>query len=361
MTPLNYDNQSCPHCGKPLADGEDVVVCPVCATPQHRECWMQAGHCANDSLHASGYVWQKEKTEPQAQTTESGGRVCHICGSENPADSLHCGNCGALFGQEQRQESDGPKRCGYCNTVNDSDANHCKNCGAPLTVQGGFFTNNPYLANSGIAEDELIGETKAGDLALYVQASSRRYLPKFKRFAKGKKLSFNFAAFFFAPYWFFYRKLYKPGIFFIILFATVSLMLSGVSTDITAAADEYLSKYGTFDYADATEEEIAAYEAELTKADEELFEKIRKPVLIIAGVNFGMSLICALSANYLYYKKILADMKMINDSVREENMRKMMITRRGGLSPLAFAASLLGYNTLINVLIYAADFIMNSF
>ena len=84
-------------------------------------------------------------------------------------------------------------------------------------------------------------------------------------------------------------------------------------------------------------------------------------MLIISGVNFAMSLICALSADYLYYKKILEDMKTISDSVKDENMRKIMIARRGGLSPLAFAASLLGYNMLINVLIYAADFIMNSF
>lgn len=358
---MNYDNQSCPHCGKPFADGEDVVVCPVCATPQHRECWMQAGHCANDSLHASGYVWQRERNQKKEEPVQnsSGAKVCHICGSENPEDSLHCGNCGALFGENQN--SDEPKKCGYCNTVNDSDANHCKNCGAPLNSQGGFFMNNPYLADTGIAEDELIGENKAGDLALYVQASSRRYLPKFKRFAKGKKISFNLAAFFFAPYWFFYRKLYKPGAFFTVLFVTVSLMLSGLSTQVTAAADEYLAKYGTFDYATATEAEIAAYEDELTKADDELYKKVRKPLLIIAGVNFAMSLIAALSADYLYYKKILADMKIISDSVREENMRKIMITRRGGLSPLAFAASLFGYNALVNALIYAAEMLMNSF
>ena len=360
---MNYDNQSCPHCGNSLADGEDVVVCPVCATPQHRECWMQAGHCANDSLHASGFVWQKEKShinKEQAAPNNSDAKVCHICGSENPSDSLHCGNCGALFG-EADADPNAPKRCGYCSTVNDSDANHCKNCGAPLNAQGGFFTNNPYLAGTGIAEDELIGKNKAGDLALYVQASTRRYLPKFKKFSKGKKISFNFAAFFFAPYWFFYRKLYKAGAFFIVMFAAVSLMLSGLSAQVTEAADEYIGKYSTFDYESATEEEIAAYEEEIIKSGDELYKKIRKPVLIISGVNFAMSLICALSADYLYYKKILADMKIISDSAKDENMRKIMIARRGGLSPLAFAASLLGYNMLINVLIYAADFIMNSF
>lgn len=357
---MNYDNQSCPHCGKRFAEGEDVVVCPVCATPQHRECWMQAGHCANDSLHASGFVWQKEReTKTENPVTEnSDSAVCHICGSENPSDSLHCGNCGALLGENADADS---KKCSYCGTQNDSDAKHCKNCGAPLGMQNGFFTNNPYLANTDIAPDELIGGNKAGDIAFYVQASSRRYLPKFKRFSKGKKLSFNFAAFFFAPYWFFYRKLYKAGAFFTVLFVTASLMLSGLTADISAAADEYLAKFNSFDYTTATEEEIAAFEEEMTKADSETMLRIRKPLLIVAGVNVGMSLICALCADWLYYKKILADMKIINDSVRDENMRKMTIARRGGLSPLAFAASLFGYNALVNTLIYAADMIMNNF
>ncbi len=353
---MNYENQTCPHCGKPLAEGEDIVVCPVCATPQHRECWMQSGHCANDSLHASGFVWQKEKININ-QEKPADVRVCHICGSENPSDSLHCGNCGALFGESES----GPKRCAYCGQENDGDARHCKNCGAPLIENAGFFSNNPYLAGTGIAEDELIGENKAGDVALFVQASTRRYLPKFKRFAKGKKLSFNFAAFFFAPYWFFYRKLYKAGAFFIVVFATVSLMLSGVSTQITAAADEFVNAYGAFDYTAATEAEIAAFEQEFEKASEEFYEKIKKPALISGGVTFALNLICALCADYLYYKKLVADMKLISDSVREDNLRKVMITRRGGLSPLAFAASLFGYNAFTSLLVYAADFIINTF
>ncbi len=362
MNPLNYENQPCAHCGNPLREGEDVVVCPVCATPQHRECWMQAGHCANDELHSSGYVWKKENINHTAKIkeTESTNRVCHICGSENPSDSLHCGNCGALFG-ESENKSEIPKQCAYCGTVNDSDARHCKNCGAPLVSGGGFFTENPYLRDTGLADDEMIGENTAGDLALFVQASSRRYLPKFKRFAKGKKLSFNFAAFFFAPYWFFYRKIYKAGAFFTVMFVAASLMLSGLSTDISETAYQFTEKYGTFDYEAATEEEILAYEDELLKASEKFYNEIKNPVLIVAGVTFAMNLICALCADYLYYKKILADMKIINDSVKDKNMKKMMIARRGGLSPLAFAASLLGYNSLINILVYFADMIMTSF
>lgn len=360
---MNYENLTCAHCGKPMHDGEDIVVCPVCATPQHRECWMQTGHCANDSLHASGYVWKREnpvyENKTETDSASSNSKVCHICGSENPNDSLHCGNCGALFG-ENKSENRNPV-CVHCGTHNDSDARHCKNCGAPLLAQGEFFNTNPYMGKSEFKEDDIIAGEKAGDLAMFIQASSHRYLRKFKRFADGKKLSINFAAFFFAPYWFFYRKLYKAGAFFVVFFAAVSMMVSGISAEVAVVANEYLEKYEAFNYETATAEEIAAFQSDFEKDTEEFSKKIRKPVLILAAVNLGMSLIAALVADRLYYKKVLEDMKLISENVKIDNMRKLMIARKGGLSPLAFAASVFGYNTLVNLMVYAADFITNSF
>lgn len=353
---VNYENLTCQHCGKQMHDGEDIVVCPVCATPQHRECWMQAGHCANDALHASGYVWQREnknQSTKKEHEVSDGSIVCHICGSENPDDSLHCGNCGALFGEK---ENTNPV-CSFCGTNNDSDARHCKNCGAPLNAQKAVFNENPYLRKSEFKADDLIAGQKAGDISIFVQASSHRYLKKFRRFADGKKFSFNFAALLFAPYWFFYRKLYKAGAFFVVLFATVSLMLTGLSTDVAIVADEFLGSYGVFDYENATEEEILAYEKEVTNASKEFFNKAKKPLAIIAAVNLGMSLIAALVADRLYYKKVFEDMKLISDAVREENMKRLMLARKGGLSAFGFALSVLGYNMFVNLMVYAADFI----
>lgn len=355
---MNYENQTCPYCGNPLREGEDVVVCPVCATPQHRECWMQNGHCANDERHASGFVWERE--ENKAQETEENNKVCPACGSENPRDSLHCGNCGMLFGGNEGNASQ-PKQCAFCGRNNDSDALHCKYCGAPFSNQNAFFAGSPYMAGTGMAADEKIGENNAGDIAIYVQASSRRYLPKFKRFESGKKLSFNFAAFLFAPYWFFYRKLYKAGVFFLVLFVTSSMLLSGFQEQILTASDAYINAINAFDIENATDEELAAMEKEAMRLNSEFFNKVKKPTLIIAAVSTVLRLICALTADIFYYKKIVADMKLINDSVREENLRKMMMAKRGGLSALAFTASLLGESMLISILIYAADLLKNSF
>lgn len=324
---------------------------------------MENGHCANDSFHASGFVWNGESTkaDPVEETTApSDSKICHVCSSENPDDALHCGNCGALFGETEKSDNDN-KTCAFCGRENDSDALHCKYCGAPVGTNNPYVNDNPYLAGTGIAPDELLGGFKASDVATYTQASSKRYLPKFKKFAKGKKLSFNFAAFFFAPYWFFYRKMYKAGVFFIALFVTATLLLSGYSTELMNYSDEYIGVMYGIDYETATEEELTEHYQDLEKASNEFVAKAKKPLLIITGVDIILHLICALIADRLYYSKLLSDLKLIDENVKEPNMRKLMIARKGGLSPFAFAASLAGQSMLIQLVASGADMITNIF
>lgn len=353
---MNYENAPCPVCGRPLAEGDDVVVCPVCATPQHRECWMENGRCANDDLHASGYIWNKNSSanyeEPAVTEEPSDVKVCHVCNSENPADALHCGNCGALFGQTQEPVS---KKCAFCGKENSDDALHCNQCGAPLNIPSG---NAGYIAGTDIPANEKIGENTAGDLATYVQASAHRYIKKFKKIESGKKFSFNFAAFFFAPYWFFYRKLYKAGAFFLVAFVTASILLSGLTGQITTAVEEYsvnVTELGI--YEEMTDEQLEEIAPQMEKYASEMIAKTKNPLLITAAVALVLRLICALAANRLYYKKILDDLKLISETVQASHMRRMMIAHKGGLAPLAFAASLLGETMLINILYYTADFI----
>ena len=355
---MNYENTTCPVCGKPLSEGDDVVVCPVCATPQHRECWMANGRCANDDLHSSGYVWKKEnysaeetKTEAYVYENADDVKICHICGSECPGDALHCGNCGALFGQDEKQD----KKCAFCGSENADNARHCNQCGAPLG--GAFFGGNARVAGTDISADEKIGKNSAGDIATYVQASSHRYIRKFKRIEDGQKLSFNFAAFFFAPYWFFYRKLYKAGAFFLVAFVTASILLSGFTGQISAAVEEYSSKIAYLGGESITEEQMAELEPEIQQYMTELYTQIKKPMLISGAVTLILKLICALVADILYYKKVTEDLKAISETVPDFQVRRLIIARKGGLSALAFMASVFGESMLIYALYSIADFI----
>lgn len=356
---MNYENQSCPGCGKPFEDGDDIVVCPVCATPQHRECWMENGKCANDELHASGYVWEKGNTAGHESAVEQENpdvRICHVCNSENPSDALHCGNCGALFEEQEKQEICSPK-CIYCGNDNPEGSRHCNQCGAPLpgnTDYGGSVIN-PYIAGTRITADEKIGENTAEYLAYYVKTGAGNYVPKFQKFENGKKLSFNWAALLFAPYWFFYRKLYKAGFFALIVFVTASMLLSGYSNAVYDAYVEYSESVYSYNYMGATEEELAEIEDELAEETDEFYAKAKKPMLIIAAVNLILRLACALSADKIYYQKICKDMKVVRNADTEERIKKSMAAVKGGTSSIAFILSLVGENVLINILSYAAD------
>lgn len=374
MIPVNYENQVCPGCGKAFGGDDDIVVCPECATPQHRECWKSEGRCVNESLHSSGYVWKNEEiasdntaepeaeAEPQNRYDNGKTRVCHVCGSENPVEIMHCGNCGALLGESGNGRG------------------------------SGFFNSTGYVAGTDIPSDEKIGRNDAGELALYLRTSAGRYIKKFKRFESGKKFSFNFAALFFSPYWFFYRKLYKPGIFLLVALVTLNIFnyaAGNVLSDrldenleaikplspFMAAFEEYGELYSSGEYTIEDEEILAAsgkvtdeLEKVILNSDEiakNYSSQVTEIGLITAAslacdcLPFLLSLACAFIADRLYYKKILADMKEIDRSAgaHEDSKRKMLIFRKGGLAPLAFAGSLLGENVLVYAIYYAADFI----
>lgn len=46
----------CPVCRKKFTDTDDIVVCPECGTPHHRECYLNNGKCALEEIHAH-YKW----------------------------------------------------------------------------------------------------------------------------------------------------------------------------------------------------------------------------------------------------------------------------------------------------------------
>ena len=340
---MKYENSRCPVCGKPLLETEDVVVCPDCATPQHRACWMQNGQCANAAAHGTDFVWQPDPAPAQAADAPQGDVVlCPHCGSENPKDALHCGNCGALFGET------GPKICSYCGKENDDDALHCKYCGAPLTFGFGTppFRGDPNAAGLPFDASERIGEHSAEELAAFVQPSAARYLTKFRRFARGKGFSFNWAALLFTPFWFFYRKLYKAGVLFLLLFAVIPLLTVSLQQQIVEAVTPYY---------EALNGDTQPSDEEAMRMLTEIGEKTVRPVAIISGIHALLHLLGALTADRIYYKKILDDLALLQEQGVDETTGRFLIARRGGVSILNFLFSFLALELLSQLLYSLAD------
>ena len=50
---LKTDGATCVRCHAYLFDDDDVVYCPVCGAPHHRDCYNELGHCALEALHGT--------------------------------------------------------------------------------------------------------------------------------------------------------------------------------------------------------------------------------------------------------------------------------------------------------------------
>ena len=50
---LNIEDKQCQLCNAYLFEDDDVVFCPECGAPHHRECYNSLGHCALEHLHGT--------------------------------------------------------------------------------------------------------------------------------------------------------------------------------------------------------------------------------------------------------------------------------------------------------------------
>ena len=64
-----YDNKVCDGCSEIMLEGDDIVVCPECGTPQHRECYNKNNECVNAHLHAEGFDWRQAHAEASESET----------------------------------------------------------------------------------------------------------------------------------------------------------------------------------------------------------------------------------------------------------------------------------------------------
>ena len=58
---LNEKGLSCAGCKAYLFEEDDIVYCPVCGAPHHRECYNRTGHCALEELHGTENEYDAEK------------------------------------------------------------------------------------------------------------------------------------------------------------------------------------------------------------------------------------------------------------------------------------------------------------
>lgn len=299
-----YEGAVCPACGQAFSKEDDVVVCPSCGTPHHRACWMRAGHCANADQHAQGFTWRQPNQETfSGETQAPEAAFCPRCGAENPRDTLFCPRCGQPLGAQPA--GGGPV--------------------APSFAQG-------YGAAGNVPPDETIDGIPAQSVAAYVRTATQSYVPKFLRMDRTeKRVGWNWAAFFFSPFWFFYRKLYAAG-------AVVVSLLLALSVAFAGPLEAYMDAYLRLNEAILQQSQAAADAAMAA------LQGAMPLAALFLGIQLVLHIVCALVADRLYFHKTMGDLHALSEQALEPAAYQLQLLRRGGASLLFGFGSYLLYD-----------------
>lgn len=374
---MRYNGNICDGCHEPLLNNEDIVVCPECATPQHRHCYDKEDKCVNAHLHGTDFIWQgeiNEKTSAESSTLvnqhrdeeKAGEIICPNCNMSNPKGSEICRNCGMKFTMfginivESLHESQNPQSHrsvpdnnapkyeppfsvgtgeGFDNTSTQDPP--AESSAEPEFGSAEFFSNESNIFKGPYPDEDYTCGVKTNTIGAFVRNNAQVYIDKFKRSDINGKNSFNWAAFFFAPYWFFYRRLYKPGIVMLTLQLCVSILTAPSLAKFMEAYESFITNAQTM-----TE---AAFTESLTQLQE-----LMLPAMIVSGVTFVTHLISGFIANRFYKSYII---KNINLAMSFSTVREKIshFAKNGGASLIAVMVAYLaetGLSYLAGYLMY---------
>lgn len=204
----DYTGCQCSVCHQAFQAGDDIVVCPDCGAPYHRACYEQAGGCVYNARHEEGFEW-----DPPHKAVHD--VACPRCGTANHKEDAYCKNCGAPLHAQQGaagQNPTGSAGAAYSGNTGSGAGTHT----AAFDYES--FYNNPYAGfyRPAIDPNEKMEDIPAAEWATYIGPSSRTYLNVFKQMElMHRKHAVSFSAMLFGPFYFFYRKAWKPAFLFL--------------------------------------------------------------------------------------------------------------------------------------------------
>ena len=233
----DFTGCECPVCHQRFRPDDDMVVCPDCGAPYHRACYEKAGRCVFYARHGGGFAWEPAEP-PRAHIRET---VCPACGTSNPAENRYCKNCGAPLSAQSRPEA-GRSAGDAAGPQNASGFDYSRLYGSAYTPPVvSPFAGDDFLPS--IDPNEVMDGIPAAEWAAYIGPSSRVYLLIFKQMEElRRKISFSFSAMLFGPFYFFYRKAWKPaliftGLMFLVSVPSLLYVLSLTGSSLTAGMD----------------------------------------------------------------------------------------------------------------------------
>ena len=302
------ENAFCPVCNRFFGEDDDIVFCPECGTPHHRDCYKAVGHCVNRGLHASGYSYYSENkpAEEKEEKTQQEDKISSI------------------FENFKSDENDG------------------KSVVEPIGFPNLINTDSVYEK-----DDQKIDGESVADFAAAIRTNAPRFINLFKDFEYGKrKTSWNWGAFFFGSLYLFFRKMYKHAMAFMAAFVGVVYASCFAITKVAPLYVEAVKKFADL-YAQnkLTNEDMMklANVSEMSKANAVLY--------ITLGIILVLRVIQALYADRFYKSTLTEIIKNVNNQLKDgasfiqspvfpsqssdlsqKQMKQYYLARRGGTS-----------------------------
>lgn len=302
----NFTGSECIICKEKFKDNDDIVVCPECGTPYHRDCYMKEGRCINIKLHEENISWSQKQDEQK----ETGGKKCSNCNTFNKSHAIICENCGASlvdnlnFGNERQD---------FNNTNSQNNSHNYNFDGFSFDLHDKYCGLNP---------EEALGEdVNVSEAADFIDTNTPYYLIHFKRMKEtGKKVSLNAICILFPQFYFANRKMWLAAIITILLTTILSVpawiyTIAYVENSVNIINSLNLQSKG--------------------------FEII---VQITNYAMMGVRILTCLFSNWLYYRHMLKKIKFIKNSVTDEEFYddevQYRIQKSGGTSLLSIFIAL---------------------
>ncbi len=332
---MDFLGKTCPVCSKNFREGEDIVVCPKCGAPYHRECYKEKGKCIFADLHRSKKSWREVYDNEPEQTTDSHAEEtvkCPFCGENNPKTALICRKCGNFLTENFKSAARYPE--------DDSDDEEkpfsLEDMPEDFRIAG---QGSPFAIfidpMGGVDKEENFEGVSGAELSKHVKANTTYYMPVFKKIKDSSQSRFNFAAFFFTGGWYLYRKQYVRGavitILYFLLIAGNYIVTNWWSSPLWKEVYSAVSEAGiTYpSYNDYLSWSFSHYsQAELC---------VMFLPYVFSLLSFVIKLICGLRANRSYYHHNLKRIRKIKEIQSSENVLKA-ISKDGGVNiPLAWS------------------------
>lgn len=318
---MDYIGNKCPVCEKYFHADDDIVVCPECGTPHHRECYEQTGHCCNEGLHAQGYDYQSEQ-----EGVKDDVKICPSCGKPNGQNNFFCGYCGAPLTSDNNSQN-------AANQQTNTTQGYPFGAGNAGGNQNGIPNFMDPLA--GVPSDTDFGDgVTAGETAKYVKQNTPYFIRVFNNIKTLNKSKFNFAAALFTGGYLLYRKIYKLGA----LFAGLQLALLLVETYITIAYSSLFTDFiGIYTDSFSSGNLVANFYDYLQGLSAVEILILYLPTLIDMA-RIAMMIVFGICFNRMYFKHCKKQIIRIKATAKEgENPDTTLQTKGGVNTPLAIS------------------------